>query len=96
MNDYYLKTATQADMDAVLLAQGFIDADGNPTAAVALDRIGPIYKQTGVDAQGVPIMASDGLYYANVRIMFQPTPAQDAALQAIDMRPDTPYRIWAD
>lgn len=96
MNDYYLKDATQADLDTVLTAQGLIDAHGNPTAGVSLDRIGVIYVQTGTDKSGNPIMTSDGNYYANVRLMFQPTAAQDTALTAIDMRPATPYRTWAD
>ena len=88
MTDYCTKTPTEADFNAVMLAAGLIDAEGNPASYTALiDRIGPI---TMPDGTVYPE------YYTNVRLLFDPTEEQDAALKAISIDPSAPqYRVWA-
>lgn len=87
MTDYCTKTPTEADFNAVMLAAGLIDAEGNPASyTVLIDRIGPI---TMPDGTVYPE------YYTNVRLLFDPTEEQDAALKAISIDPSAPqYRVW--
>ena len=88
MTDYCTKTPTEADFNAVMLAAGLIDEEGNPASyTVLIDRIGPI---TMPDGTVYPE------YYTNVRLLFDPTEEQDAALKAISIDPSAPqYRVWA-
>lgn len=87
MTDYCTKTPTEADFNAVMLAAGLIDEEGNPASyTVLIDRIGPI---TMPDGTVYPE------YYTNIRLMFEPTPEQDAALKAISIDPSEPqYRVF--
>ena len=87
MTEYCTKTPTEADFNAVMLAAGLIDAEGNPASyTVLIDRIGPI---TMPDGTVYPE------YYTNVRLLFDPTEEQDAALKAISIDPSAPqYRVW--
>lgn len=87
MTDYCTKTPTEADFNAVMLAAGLIDEEGNPASyTVLIDRIGPI---TMPDGTVYPE------YYTNVRLLFDPTEEQDAALKAISIDPSAPqYRVW--
>lgn len=88
MTDYCTKTPTEADFNAVMLAAGLIDEEGNPASyTVLIDRIGSI---TMPDGTVYPE------YYTNVRLLFDPTEEQDAALKAISIDPSAPqYRVWA-
>lgn len=88
MTDYCTKTPTEADFNAVMLAAGLIDEEGNPASyTVLIDRIGPI---TLADGTVYPE------YYTNVRLLFDPTEEQNAALKAISIDPSAPqYRVWA-
>lgn len=88
MTDYCTKTPTEADFNAVMLATGLIDEEGNPASyTVLIDRIGPI---TMPDGTVYPE------YYTNVRLLFDPTEEQNAALKAISIDPSAPqYRVWA-
>lgn len=87
MTDYCTKTPTEADFNAVMLAAGLIDEEGNPASyTVLIGRIGPI---TMPDGTVYPE------YYTNVRLLFDPTEEQDAALKAISIDPSAPqYRVW--
>ena len=97
MTDYCTKTPTEADFNAVMLAAGLIDEEGNPASyTVLIDRIGSITMQTGVDDNGDPVTVTYPEYYTNVRLLFDPTEEQDAALKAISIDPSAPqYRVWA-
>ena len=88
MTDYCTKTPTEADFNAVMLAAGLIDEEGNPASyTVLIDRIGPITLADGTEYPE---------YYTNVRLLFDPTEEQDAALKAISIDPSAPqYRVWA-
>ena len=96
MTDYCTKTADEAEFNAVMLGCGLCvetqDMDGNPVILpasqyVCIDRIGPILSQNGTYYPE---------FYANVRLLQEPTPEQDAALGAISLEPGTPqYRVWA-
>jgi len=79
MIDIYLKAATRAALDKKLVAAGLM-ADNLPLQDVLLDDIGEIEGATG--------------YHMNVRLMFEPTEEQLAALGGITP-PATPYRVWA-
>ena len=52
MTDLYLKTLTEADMDAALLEAGVIDDEGNPAQDFYVDQIGPFSKVIGYDEEG--------------------------------------------
>ena len=66
MSDYYLKAATEEELYAALTTAVVIDEERNPIS-IALDIIGTIYKQTGTDGQGMPIMTAQPGYHANIR-----------------------------
>ena len=88
MTEYCTKTATEADFNAVMISAGLIDADGNPASyLVLIDRIGPI---TMPDGTVYPE------YYTNLRLLFEPTEEQVAALAPFAIDPSQPqYRTWA-
>ena len=83
MTDLYLRAPTEADMTAVLLAQGIIDDEGNPTPDFSVDQIGPITLD-GVDYPD---------WHTNLRGTF--TDEQIAALEPMCVYPPVPYRVWA-
>ena len=87
MTDYCTMNATEVDFNAVMLGCGLINADGNPASyLVLLDRIGPITMGDITYPE----------YYTNVRLLFEPSEEQDAALTAISIGPSQPqYRVWA-
>ena len=91
MTDYCLQNADEAEFNQLMLMTGLgvEDEDGNVVPAsyeVLIDRIGPI---TMPDGTVYPE------YYTNIRLMFEPTPEQDAALKAISIDPSQPqYRVW--
>ena len=95
MIDYCTQTPTEQDLDLILLSCGLCveqeDEEGNITVVpasylVLIDRIGPI---TMPDGTVYPE------YYTNVRLLFDPTEEQDAALKAISIDPSAPqYRVW--
>jgi hypothetical protein len=90
MTDYMLRTDTAADMDDALrdarLIVDTVDAVGYPlivpVSGAYLDRIGPI-------------PYGDTRYHANLRVTFDLTPEQVAALPTFDPVPSVPYRMWA-
>ena len=96
MTDYCIKTTDEVEFNTVLLECGLCietqDTDGNtiivPSSQyVCIDRIGPILSQNGTYYPE---------FYANIRLLQEPTPEQSAALEAISLEPGTPqYRVWA-
>lgn len=84
MTDLYLKAATEAAMNAALIAAGLAyDEDGvlTPASHVSLDVIGPI-----PDAVG---------WHVNVR-SYDLTEVQLAELEPVlVVPPQQPYRTWA-
>jgi hypothetical protein len=102
MNDYMLRTATEAQMDAALaVAALLVETDiGNgstalvPAAGVNLDRIGPIPPRYDEDGKPVP-RTGDARYHANLRVTVELTPQQVAALPTFAPEPQIPYRVWA-
>ena len=93
MIDLYLKAATEADMNAALLAAGMIDAEGLPTDGVSLDVIGPIVKwDYSVEP---PVEIDYPEWHVNVR-SYDLTEEQLAELtDVIIVPPELPFRVWA-
>lgn len=94
MTDFYLKAATEADMNAALLAAGMIDEEGLPTEGVLLDVIGPIVEW---DYSVEPPLEIDyPEWHVNIRYMFELTEEQEAELAGVVIVPPAlPYRVWA-
>ena len=93
MIDLYLKAATEADMNAALLAAGMIDAEGLPADGVSLDVIGPIVKwDYSVEP---PVEIDYPEWHVNVR-SYDLTEEQLAELtDVIIVPPELPFRVWA-
>jgi hypothetical protein len=91
--DLYLKTLTEADMDAALLEAGVIDDEGNPTQGFSVDQIGPFSKVIGYDAKGNPIVEDYPDWHTNLRGSFDEE--QLALLTPLTVEPAIPYRVWA-
>lgn len=91
MVEYCTQSATEEDFNTVVLDCGLCvevdDGDGNIT-------VQPVSYLTTIDRIG-PITMPDGTvypeYYTNIRLMFEPTPEQDAALTAISIDPSQPH-----
>jgi hypothetical protein len=102
MNDYMIRTNTEAQMDAALIAAGLLSeqlqADGStalvPNAGVNLDRIGPIPSKHDADGDPIP-NTGDWRFHANLRMTVELTEAQIALLPTFDPEPTIPYRVWA-
>ena len=90
MTDYCTQTPTEQDLDLILLRCGLCveTDDGSVVPAssnILLDRIGPI---TMGD-----VTYPD--YYANIRLLVEPTEEQVTALSACAIDPSQPqYRVW--
>ena len=99
MTDLYLKTPTEAEMTAALLAAGVIDDEGNPVSGVSLDHIGPFSRVTGYDKpkrkadEPIPIVVEYPGWHTNLRGDF--TDEQLAVLAPISVQPAVPHRVWA-
>ena len=93
MTDLYLKTPTEAEMTAALLAAGVIDDEGNPTPNFSVDQIGPFTKVIGYDEAGEPIEEYYPDWHTNLRGNFDV--AQLAILTPLSVEPPVPYRVWA-
>lgn len=102
MTDFMLRTATESQMDAALIAAGLLSEqpqeDGStvlvPNADVNLDRIGPIPPRYDDDGKPVP-GTGDTRYHANLRMTVELTEEQIALLPTFDPEPQIPYRVWA-
>jgi hypothetical protein len=102
MTDFMLRTTTEAQMDDALEAAGILretDIGGGtgelallPVPGAYLDRIGPI--PATLDPEGEVIKDGDNRYHANIRILFELTPEQLAALPLVVPAPSVPYRVF--
>lgn len=98
--DYLLRTNTEAQMDDALEAAGILVeqdmGEGElalmPVPGAYLDRIGPI--PATLDPEGEVIKDGDNRYHANIRILFELTPEQLAALPLVVPAPSIPYRVF--
>jgi hypothetical protein len=99
MTDFMLRTTTEAQMDDALEAAGIlVEQDMGeselalmPVHGAYLDRIGPI--PATLDPEGEVIKDGDNRYHANIRILFELTPEQLAALPLVVPAPSIPYRV---
>jgi hypothetical protein len=105
--DYFLKAASQQDLDTALAAAGItrVITDENDAVvarivkpAYALDVIGVTYAETDKvttreDGSYAPVMAAQPGFFANLRGTL--TADQEAVLPLIPA-PKTPSRMWAD
>jgi hypothetical protein len=98
MTDIYLRAATEATMNAALIAAGLAyEEDGNlyPAPFVSLDVIGPITRVTGYDENGDPITVEYPEWHVNVRCNAL-TEEQEAEIEALKIvPPEQPFRVWA-
>ena len=96
--DYCLKNADEAEFNKLMLATGLCVevTEGEGKAAVTtvvpadytvlIDRIGPITIEETTYPE----------YYTNLRLLFEPTEDQTAALAPFVIDPSSPhYRVWA-
>jgi len=99
MNDLYLAFPDQATADAVLYTthDAVTDEEGNVTTEAYvtpnyanIDTIGMIYKRTG-GTDDEPVMSAIPGWHVNVRV----TDEDATALQAFQVTPATPMRVWA-
>lgn len=93
--DYMLRTDTQEQMDQALASAGLVSdtfVDG-----VYIDHIGPISKPPVLDAEGAEVSpgSTDSRWHTNIRVMFELTEEQIAALPVVDPPPAIPYRVFA-
>jgi hypothetical protein len=93
MIDLYLKTPTEAEMTAALLAAGVTNDEGNPVSGVSLDHIGPFSRVTGYDKADEPIVVDYPGWHTNLRGTFDDE--QLAMLMPLSVSPPIPYRMWA-
>lgn len=99
--DYLLRTDTEAQMDDALEAAGILVeqdmGEGElallPVSGAYVDFIGPIPAR--LDPEGEIITPSDPRFHANLRVTFELTPEQVAALPTFDPLPSIPYRVFA-
>lgn len=95
MIDYCLQMKDEAAFNSVMSGCGLIDAEGNPASyEILIDRIGPItIWDYSVEP---PTEITYPEYYANVRLLCEPTEEQAAALAPFVIDPSQPqYRTWA-
>jgi hypothetical protein len=101
MTDYMLRTDTEAQMDDALEAAGLLvevdQGEGElvlmPIPGCYVDRIGAIPAK--LDPEGEIIRPSDNRYHANIRVTFELTEEQVAALPTFTPTPGIPYRVFA-
>lgn len=92
--DYYLKTTDEPELWQALLSAGLatVQPDNSITlnAGAALDVIGPITRQIGVDRNGEPVFETLAGFHANLRT---DEPVTDTIPSIAP--PATPSRVWA-
>jgi hypothetical protein len=101
MTDYMLRTDTEAQMDDALEAAGLLvevdQGEGEialmPVPGCYVDRIGAIPPSYDID--GNIVRPGDNRYHANIRVTFELTEEQVAALPTFTPTPGIPYRVFA-
>ena len=95
MIDLYLRTATEAAMNAALIDAGLaVEQDGllQPAEGVALDVIGTIIRIIGEDENGEPVTEVLEGWHVNVRTIKTQV---DSLAPFLIEEPSKPYRVWA-
>jgi len=98
MIDFYMKAATEADMNAALIAAGLAYEEEGvfmPAPFVSLDVIGPITRVIASDADGEPIVQVLPDWHVNVRCSDLTEEQNDELAFAIITPPEQPFRVWA-
>jgi hypothetical protein len=102
--DYMLRTNTKEEMEQALLSVSLLTTQTMdeqevklPVHGVYVDYIGPITKGGQWDENGQEIVAptTDSRFHANIRVTFELTEEQLAALPQVDPPPAIPYRVFA-
>jgi hypothetical protein len=93
MTDLYLKTPTEAEMTAALLAAGVTNDEGNPVSGVSLDHIGLFSRVTGYDKADEPIVVDYPGWHTNLRGSF--SDEQLVILGTMAVNPAIPFRMFA-
>lgn len=93
MRDLYLKTLTEDDMKAALIAAGIVDDEGVQTQGFSVEQIGPFSKFINYDEEGKPIFVDYPDWHTNLRGSFDEQ--QLALLAPLSVEPTVPYRVWA-
>ena len=98
MTDYCTKNIDQQEFDTIMLAAGLCieNEDGNILPAssdVLIDRIGPItISDYSVEP---PTSVTYPEYYANIRLLFEPSEEQAEIIAQYTIDPSQPqYRSW--
>lgn len=89
MIDHYLKTETEADMQAALIAAGITDAEGALQTGYVLDVIGIWTERTGGTDEEPVYTAVPGWHF-NVRSVDLIEWPASVTVSA----PVTPWRVW--
>jgi hypothetical protein len=99
--DYMLRTTTYAAMESALIAANLItdstDVQGVamtiPVSGAYVDHIGAIPPKTDID--GNILSPGDTRWHTNIRVTFELTTDQIAALPTFTPEPSIPYRVFA-
>jgi hypothetical protein len=96
--DYCLKNADEAEFNKLMLATGLCVEVTEGEGKAAVTTIVPVDYTALIDRIG-PITLGDVTYpeyYSNLRLLFEPTEDQVAALTPFIIDPSSPhYRTWA-
>jgi len=102
--DYMLRTNTKEEMEQALLSASLLETytiDEQevklPVSGVYVDYIGSITKGGQWDENGQEVIAptTDSRFHVNIRVTFDLTTEQIAALPQVDPPPAIPYRVFA-
>jgi hypothetical protein len=103
--DYMLRTNTEEEMKQALIAAELIkikEIDGEekiaPVSGVFIDFIGATKKKAIRNPATKEIIVpavEDSRFHANIRVTFELTEEQLAALPQVDPPPAIPYRVFA-
>ena len=98
MIDYCLKNADEAEFNKLMLATGLCVEVTEGEGKEAVTTIVPASYEVLIDRIG-PITMGEVTYpeyYTNLRLLFEPTEDQVAALTPFIIDPSSPhYRVWA-
>jgi hypothetical protein len=105
--DYLLRTNTKEQMEQKLIDAALLEVrtvDGEevklPVSGVYIDHIGTITKSAVTEGEGEDMIitipsTTDSRWHTNIRVAFELTEEQIAALPQVDPPPSIPYRVFA-